>query len=174
MASQAPVSLYQGLFRDFAYAYDYCFSPLLRAFSPTMYFGCNVQDEDVERHVLSKVGSYGYQINQIIDAMTVLVSRIDRASLTPTEAKEVDRFTQLAEAADRTSSEYQNEPRRGVTRTEVERMIDEILSLKTKDSRAYDELINLTRERLGFAKAEESVPGASATEASVPDYALAG
>jgi hypothetical protein len=150
------------MFRDFAYAYDYCFSPLLKAFSPTMYFGCNVQDEDVERHVLSKVGSYGYQLNQIIDAMTVLVSRIDRASLTPAEARDVDRFKDLAEMADRASAEFENKPRRAVTRTDLDRMIDEILSLRTTDRRAYEQLLTLAQERLGAARVSESVQGASA------------
>jgi hypothetical protein len=150
------------MFRDFAYAYDYCFSPLLKAFSPTMNFGCNVQDEDVERHVLSKVGSYGYQLNQIIDAMGVLVSRIDRASLTPAEARDVDRFKDLAEMADRASAEFENKPRRAVTRTDLDRMIDEILSLRTTDRRAYEQLLTLAQERLGAARVSESVQGASA------------
>ncbi len=84
----------------------------------------------------------------MMDALTVLISRVDRAALTPAEARQVDEFKELAKQADLSASEFQNKPRPGVTRTEVDRMLDEILSLKTKDPGAYEELVKLARERL--------------------------
>jgi hypothetical protein len=151
MSSNAPFSLYQGLFRDFAYAYQYWFTPMLQAFSPTMYFGCNIQDAGVEKHVLDNVGSYGFQINRLMDAVMVLASRADLSTLTPAETGYIGRFKELAKAADRAASDFQTKPRHGVTMAELDRMIDAVLSLQADNPDAYRELVRHGRERLGAA-----------------------
>jgi hypothetical protein len=49
-------------------------------FRPTFYFGCNVNDAATEREVLDDVGSYGKQINRILDGLDVLI-RLDEPAL---------------------------------------------------------------------------------------------
>lgn len=44
---------------------------------------------EVEEEVLEEVGSYGKQLGRIGDAMTVLLARLDRSTLTPPEAKAI-------------------------------------------------------------------------------------
>ncbi len=48
-------------------------------FRPTFYFGCNVNDVDTEHEVLDDVGSYGKQINRILDALEVLIRHDETA-----------------------------------------------------------------------------------------------
>jgi len=56
--------------RDFVY---YPVTVWREFFRPTFYFGCNVTDVDTEREVLDEVGSYGSQINRILDAVDILI-----------------------------------------------------------------------------------------------------
>jgi hypothetical protein len=67
------------------------------------------QDRPVETHVLNVVGSYGSQINRILDALSVLVSKAHLRDLTPREAKSIQEFEQLASLADKVASDYQND-----------------------------------------------------------------
>ena len=46
-------------------------------FRPTFYFGCNVNDIDTEHEVLGDVGSYGKQLNRVLDALMVLINIAD-------------------------------------------------------------------------------------------------
>ncbi|MFN8080230.1 MAG: hypothetical protein U0Q19_11765 [Kineosporiaceae bacterium] len=58
-------------------------------FRPTFYFGCNVNDLDTEHEVLGDVGSYGKQLNRILDALMVIIELDDdRIDQLDTEAKE--------------------------------------------------------------------------------------
>ena len=43
----------------------------------TNYFGCNIDDRPTEHHVLENVGSYGYQLNRIIDVVELLIAKIE-------------------------------------------------------------------------------------------------
>lgn len=81
------------------------------AFSPVINFGCNIEDKDVEQHVVDSVGSYGSQINRMMDVLTVLVARLDPETLTPEEQDFVDEFQALARRADKAASDFQHEPR---------------------------------------------------------------
>ncbi len=136
------------LFSNWAYTYKYWFAPMLKAFSPTLNFGCNIEDAGVEQHVLGEVGSYGKQMNRVLDVLTVLVSRADLGSLTPEEKDHVDSFNKLANAADRATREYQNEQPSGVTMADLDRLMDEIANLEHRNPAAYAELQERARERM--------------------------
>ena len=58
-------------------------------FRPTFYFGCNVNDVDTEQAVLGDVGSYGSQLNRVLDALDVL-TRLegDRLAALPQEDRD--------------------------------------------------------------------------------------
>lgn len=74
-----------------------------RFVSPTIVFGsANINDREVEQQVVDAVGSYGYQLNRILDALTVLIRHgdIEESSLTEQERRALYRLLDLAEAAD--------------------------------------------------------------------------
>lgn len=64
--------------RDFVYLPSTVWREFFR---PTYYFGCNVNDVDVEQEVLAEVGSYGKQLNKILDALVVLI-KVDEDRMT--------------------------------------------------------------------------------------------
>ncbi len=58
--------------RDYTFTY-FPWTDWSGFFRPTFNFGCNVGDADTEKAVLDTVGSYGSQLNRILDALVVLV-----------------------------------------------------------------------------------------------------
>lgn len=75
-------------------------------FRPTFYFGCNVTDVDTEHQVLDEVGSYGKQLNRVLDALVVLI-KIDEdrtAGLTEDEKLALCSLKLLHKHADEAST----------------------------------------------------------------------
>ena len=66
-----------------------------RFYSPQVIFNYNPEDEPVEAHVLSKVGSYGSQLSTLIDVIDVLVTKMGAKSLTDEQKEAVKAFTDL-------------------------------------------------------------------------------
>jgi hypothetical protein len=69
----------------------------------------NAGDAGVERRVLSEVGSYGYQLSRILDAVNLLVDRLSLTELSPEQQKVVVRLQDLAEQANRAVKEYRSD-----------------------------------------------------------------
>ena len=147
MASQQSdlLSVYQDILRNLTVNWQ-------RAFSPTINFGCNVQDVDVEQHVLNSVGSYGKQLNRIIDLLGVLLPRVinERTleSLTPAEEQMIVQFEDLARRADEAAFNYQGKQRREITEADVDHVIHGMRSLERSDHAAYAELLKRIHEAL--------------------------
>lgn len=133
---------YTNFLRDFVFTY-FPTTNWQRAFSinPTINFGRNVADADVEEHVLDKVGSYGSQLNRIIDAMTVLLATLDREQMTPQERRFIDRFEDLADQADEAAASFQGKRRHRITREDLNGLIDGIRSLERSDTGLYREFV---------------------------------
>jgi hypothetical protein len=131
---------------------------LQRAFSPTVNFGCNIEDVGVEEHVLGEVGSYGKQLNSILDLLMVILPRIidnkARPTLTPGERRIIDRFEDLARRADQVAAAYEGKTRQGITRAHVDCMIDGLHNLKTSNNAAYLELLRHIHEALPLPQGE--------------------
>jgi hypothetical protein len=82
-------------------------------FRPTFYFGCNVNDVETEHEVLDDVGSYGKQINRILDAVMVLI-KIDEdrmTGLTEDEKLAIWALKTLHKTADEASTRAEQRPR---------------------------------------------------------------
>jgi hypothetical protein len=79
-------------------------------YSPRFYFGCNVADADTEHQVLDEVGSYGSQLNIVLDAAVVFVQHIPPADLSDDERKRVRALVDLMDRADRASAQFQGKP----------------------------------------------------------------
>ena len=118
-------------------------------FSPTITFGANIQDKPVEEHVLNAVGSYGKQLNRIIDAISVLVARLNRSELTLEEQYAVLQFEELARLAALAAAEFQGKPLpEGVTRSEVNGLLDRLAGLRRANPAAYESLSKEIRDGL--------------------------
>ncbi len=69
----------------------------------------NAGDAEVEQHVLGEVGSYGYQLSKILDAVNLLVSQLKLTELSPEQQKVVIRLQDLAAQANRAVKEYRSD-----------------------------------------------------------------
>ena len=107
------------LFRNYVFSVfpitDWC-----RFVSPTIVFGnANIADSDTEQKVVDSVGSYGYQLKRILDALAVLIREHEDLNAPQIEdedlkarRKEEDRRTlyrllDLADAADKAATQAQ-------------------------------------------------------------------
>jgi hypothetical protein len=50
---------------------------------------------EAEAEILRRVGSYGRQLGKIDDVLTVLITRLDRTSLSPLEAEAINEFEDM-------------------------------------------------------------------------------
>jgi hypothetical protein len=102
MSVAAPVVNAANLLKHFTFTYLPS-TDWRRFISPTIVFGrANFQDSEIEQEVVDSVGSYGYQLNRILDALVVLVHRADleKSSVTESDRRALYRLLDLADAAD--------------------------------------------------------------------------
>jgi len=101
MSVAAPVVNAANLLKHFTFTY-FPSTDWRRFISPTIVFGrANFQDSEIEQEVVDSVGSYGYQLNRILDAMVVLIHQVDdESSLTEQDRRALYRLLDLADAAD--------------------------------------------------------------------------
>ena len=102
MSVAAPVINAANFLRHFAFTY-FPSTDWRRFISPTIVFGrANFQDSEIEQEVVDSVGSYGYQLNRILDALVVLIhqSDIEKSSMAEKDRRALYRLLDLAAAAD--------------------------------------------------------------------------
>jgi len=90
------------LLKNFVFTY-FPMTDWRRFISPTIVFGdANIADSETEQKVVDSVGSYGYQLNRILDALAVLIRENEdlKAPRTEKDRRVLDRLLDLAEAAD--------------------------------------------------------------------------
>jgi hypothetical protein len=151
MAGQVTTdSPYDVMLKGFINTYVEPVTNWTRAFSPTMYFGCNVEDISTEQHVLNSVGSYGSQINRIIDVVSLLLPTLKTMKLTDRQRTDIENFERLAKQADEASSTYRGRSPRSITLDEVDEFVERMNRLATADPAQYKEAIS--RVRAGTAE----------------------
>ncbi len=141
------------LVEDFWYNFVYypttnwerAFSP---QFQPQFFFGSNVQDVEVERHVLKEVGSYGSQLGQILDVLSILVARLPQDELTPREREVLAEFHQLCEDVDRAVEAKTGPRQKGMTRADLNHMVDELQALQQSDPQIYQRYVQVLQTAL--------------------------
>jgi hypothetical protein len=95
------------LLKNFVFTY-FPLTDWRRFISPTIVFGqANISDSDVEQKVVDSVGSYGYQLNRILDALAVLIRENEDPKAPPTEKDQrmLCRLLDLADAADQAAKQ---------------------------------------------------------------------
>jgi|SRR5680860_321394 len=110
MSAAAPVFSAANLLKNFAFTY-FPFTDWRRFISPTIVFGsANIKDSQIEQEVVDSVGSYGYQLNRILDALAVLVrqSETEKLPLTEKDRRVLFRLLDLADAADEAAKRAQS------------------------------------------------------------------
>jgi hypothetical protein len=107
------------------------------SFSPTINFGSNVQDAPVEQHVVDQVGSYGFQLNRIIDALQVVLEDGKFKGQNQREKQVLDKFLTLARDADQSAREFKGE----VTTQGVRQLIQKLRILRHSDPALYGSLV---------------------------------
>jgi hypothetical protein len=109
---------------------DFNYDPITdwsHLFSPTVNFGCNIEDAPIEEKVLNGVGSYGMQLNRISDVLMVLLSQLHRGQLSPAAAEAVRQFETMATRADECAAKAQGKaqsPLYVLSANETEQMVD--------------------------------------------------
>lgn len=147
-AQKSLLSFYEDFLKNYTFVY-FPTTNWQRALSPTFNFGCNIQDADVEEHVLSEVGSYGSQINRILDVLSVLVANLDRSALTPQERHFVEKFERLAADADAAAAKYQHKrPHSPIYAQEIDHMIEALISIRRSDRAKYQKLMDQISKQL--------------------------
>jgi hypothetical protein len=155
-------------FLNYAPSYAPWFAPDTTTTTSTI-VGSNIQEGDgpIERRVLDKVGSYGYQLNRIIDVLSILLERTtangglladlepDLSDLKPDEVKDnhvptgeearqsIKDFYKMAAKAAKESEECKRE----ATSLAVERLIKRMARLKETDTALY----NIFRDQIKAA-----------------------
>ena len=146
MASQVTTdSPYDVMLKGFINTYVEPITNWTRAFSPTMYFGCNVEDVSTEQHVLNSVGSYGSQINRIIDVVSLLLPKLKTMKLTKGQREDIEKFERLAKRADEASSTYRRHWPRNITLDDVDEFVERMNRLATADPGQYREAVSRIR-----------------------------
>jgi hypothetical protein len=104
-----PFANFFGSLQDFLYSpYTSWEGMWEEFFSPRFYFGCNVADAPVERRVLDEVGSYGSQLNIVLDAMVVFLQHLRPETLTEDERRRILDLVDLMDRADRSSARLEH------------------------------------------------------------------
>jgi hypothetical protein len=156
VGSQATTdSYYDEVLKGFVNTYVNPITNWTRAFSPTMYFGCNVRDISTEQHVLNSVGSYGSQINRIIDVVSLLVPTLKGKTLSDNQRKAIEDFEQLARQADEASSSFRNKPPRNLSLEQVDEFVERLNRLAKADPEQYR--LAVARLRAGTVGHPETV-----------------
>src|SRR4051794_337368 len=110
MTPEAQPNLFETLlapFSNFLRNWDY--RPVTSWFEHFVTINWNAGDAAVEQHVLGEVGSYGLQLARILDAVDMLVGRLDLNDLTPEQQRIVVRLEDLAASAKRAVHGYRDD-----------------------------------------------------------------
>ena len=107
-AATAPLAGLLAPFTGFLRSWDY--RPSTSWFQHFITINANLGDAAIEQKVLGDVGSYGYQINRLLDAVNLLVSELKLAELSGEQQRIVVRLQDLAHAADVSARQFKNLP----------------------------------------------------------------
>ncbi len=101
------------------------------------------KDPDIEKKIVEDVASYGRQLGWIIEVLDLIVPRLDYKDLTEDELCTLHKFSDLIK--DIEDVKGYNKPQR-LTLGNIDRMINDIQSLKKKDAATYTKMVSHIKE----------------------------
>ncbi len=112
-----------------------------RFFNPQFFITYNAEDEEVENHVLKKVGSYGSQLGKIINVLDVLVAH---AHLPQSEfaLKPLREFRQLSDQVKEAVAAIQGPQQKSITQADVDQLIENLQSLANSNQQEYRRFVD--------------------------------
>ncbi|MGH8930492.1 MAG: hypothetical protein ACRDZO_07620 [Egibacteraceae bacterium] len=100
---------------------------------------------EVERRIIEEVASYGRQLGWIIEALEVVISRLDRDGLIGPERAALDQFSDLAGRVERVTGK---EDGTAVTLGRVDRLLADLHDLRDTDPEGYEGVVSHLRAAL--------------------------
>ena len=95
-------------------------------------------NKELERDIIENVASYGMQLGQIIDALSVVIEKLD---LNVEAYPALRKFNAMAEEIEGVKRNYFES-----TKENIDRFIDTIMSLKESDPATYKEVLDRLRK----------------------------
>ena len=113
-------------------------------FSPSVVFNYNPEDEEIEQHVLRKVGSYGKQLGVLIDMVQLLRSQLPLAEdkLNVVDRETVKKFDRLAAEVEQAVSDFRGES----SDQSVAAVVKQLSELKAANGEKFDEILKALNE----------------------------
>lgn len=112
-----------------------------RSFNPQFYINCNVDDVEIENHVLEKVGSYGKQLGKIITILDMLVAHLPEKDLLPGEKQSLIEFRNLSRQVKAAVSDIKGPSQDSIVADDVERLIQGLEVQAQTNSEAHHKLV---------------------------------
>jgi hypothetical protein len=88
---------------------------------------------DLEKRIVSEVGSYGKQLGRIVEALHAICEHLDTGRWAPDEQEAVKSFKRLAEEID--AFKGANQP---VTKATIDHLVSALRSLRSQDRLTYE------------------------------------
>jgi hypothetical protein len=115
-------------------------------FNPQFFINSNPDDVAVENDVLSQVGSYGKQLGTIIDALSVVVSKLAATQLTSTDQRVIDRFHDLSDEVSTVVARHRPDRDRPLSTADTEEFLDRLERLRHDAPAVAETVTELLRQ----------------------------
>lgn len=129
------------LFSPFEQAIDhFIYKPVTNwqhFFNPQFTFNYNPEDQDIEQHVLDRVGSYGSQLSTLIDMIALIRTRLlDESQLSDEQRRVVREFEKLDAKSKLAVADFRGKRKSNSAQT----ILDDIKDLQENDTAEFDNL----------------------------------
>lgn len=103
----------------------------------------NSGDSEIERKIVEDVASYGRQLGWIMEVLDLVVSRSKFNNLTEEERASLHQFSDLIK---RIEEIKQDSKPPALTFGNLDRIINDIHAMKTKDEKTYEEMVSRIKD----------------------------
>lgn len=123
----------------------------------TVNFGCNVEDRPTEQYVVDSVGSYGSQLNRVLDVLSVIVNHVEQeqkdlgkkdelfgSKLEPEDKRKIEAFKKLACKADHAAKRFELQ----MNQQSIDKFLSGMHSLRDSDSSLDQRLYELFKKQV--------------------------
>lgn len=101
------------------------------------------RDAETEKKIIEEVAGYGRQLGWIMEALEVVVNKVDLGKLNREEQAALNRFADLVERVEEVKRGSKHAPLTGET---LKRTIEDVLALKKSDKKKYEEMVTIIKD----------------------------